>query len=50
MHTFEGYNVRVKKVNTLLREALQNINSAKFWRHRGLVNPATNVYARDGIL
>lgn len=50
MHTpFEGYNERVQKVNTLLREALQNINSAKFWRHRGLVNPAKNVYARDGI-
>lgn len=50
MHTpFQGYNERVQKVNTLLREALQNINSAKFWRHRGLVNPAKNVYARDGI-
>ena len=50
-HTpFDGYNERVQKVNTLLREALQNINSAKFWRHRGLVNPAKNVYARDGIL
>ena len=49
-HTlFDGYNERVQKVNTLLQEALQNINSAKFWQHRGLVNPAKNVYARDGI-
>ena len=50
MHTpFEGYNERVQKVKTLLLEALQNINSPKFWRHGGLVNPAKNVYARDGI-
>ena len=49
-HTlFDGYNERVQKVNTLLQEALQNINSAKFWQHRCLVNPAKNVYARDGI-
>ena len=46
---FDGYNARVQKVNTLLREALQNIKSAKFWRHRGLANPARNVYASDGI-
>ena len=50
MHTpFEGYNERNQKVNTFLQEALQNINSVKFWRHRGLVNPAKTVYARDGI-
>ena len=48
MHTpFDGYNERVQKVDTLLQ--LQNVNSAKFWRHRGLVNPDKNVYARDGI-
>ena len=50
MHApFDGYNEWVQKVNTLLRKALQNINSANFWRHRGLANPARNVYARDGI-
>ena len=50
MHTpFDGYNEQVQKVNTLLREALQDINSAKFSRHRGLVNSAKNIYARDGI-
>lgn len=44
-------NERVEKVNTLLRalRALQNIHSAKFWRHWCLANSATNVYARDGI-
>ena len=43
MHTpFDGYNERVQKVNSLLREA-------KFWRHCGLVNPAKNIYVRDGI-
>ena len=52
MHTpFEDYHERVQKVNTLLqvRRALQNIHSTKFWRNRCLVNPATNVYAGDGI-
>ena len=50
MHTpFGGYNERVQKVNTLLQEALQNINLAQFWRHRGLVNPAKSVFARNGI-
>ena len=49
MHSpFDGYNERVQKVNTL-RELLQNINSAKFWRHRGLSSPAKNVYAHYGL-
>ena len=46
---FEGYNDRVSQVNTLVRESLRDIPRKKFWNHRGLINPTTNIYCYDGI-
>ena len=38
---FDGYNDRVSQVNTLVREALQDIQRTKFWNHRGLTRGMT---------
>ena len=46
---FEGYNDRVSQVNTLVRESLRDIPRTKFWNHRGLINPTTNIYCYNGI-
>ena len=46
---FEEYNDRVRQINTLVREVLLHIKRAKFWRHRGLIDPSTDIYLADGI-
>ena len=46
---FEEYNDRVRQINTLVSEALLHIKRAKFWRHRGLIDPSVDIYLADGI-
>ena len=46
---FEDYNDRVHKINMLVNEALRHIKRAKFWRHRGLIDPSAAIYLADGI-
>ena len=46
---FEEYNDRVRQINTLVSEALLHIKRAKFWRHRGLIDPSADIYLADGI-
>ena len=46
---FEEYNDRVRQINTLVSEALLHIKRAKFWRHRGLIDPSADIYFADGI-
>lgn len=40
---FEEYNDRVRQINTLVSEALLQIKRAKFWRHRGLIDPSADM-------
>lgn len=46
---FPAYNWRVRKLNKCLRETLSDSSVVKVWRHRGLSNPAKNIYLRDGV-
>ena len=46
---FEEYNERVHQINTLVSEKLRHVERAKFWRHRGLIDPSANIYLDDGI-
>ena len=46
---FEDYNDRVHKINSFVSEALRHIKRAKFWRHRGLIDPSADIYLADGI-
>jgi len=47
---FVGYNKRTALLNGHLGEYFRIILTAKYWQHRGLINPTNNpVYARDGI-
>lgn len=46
---FEGYNERVGQINSIVCNKLQSNPRAKFWRHRGLIDPAVDIYLDDGI-
>ena len=47
--SFEEYNDRVRQINALVSEALQHIERAKSWRHRGLIYPSAEIYLADGM-
>ena len=46
---FEEYNDRVRQINMLVSEALLHIKRAKFWRHRGFIDPSADISLADGI-
>ena len=46
---YTSYNEKVYQLNSYLHKALNNASFAKTWRHRGLSNPAVNIYMPDGI-
>ena len=47
--TFEEYHDRARQINTLVSEALLHIKRAKFWRHRGLIDPSAEICLADVI-
>jgi len=46
---FEEYNERVALINSLVKDSLRSNPRAKFWTHRGLNDPAADIYLEDGV-
>lgn len=46
---YAKYNENVARTNRYLKLALEELDYAKFWSHRGLSCPTIDIFTRDGV-